>query len=72
MEFIREIRRVDAGTITINLPKEYRDQEVEVLVLPLKRKSQKKAVRSTQFLSLNEIAIDTRNFKFDREELHER
>ena len=72
MEFIREIRRVDAGSITINLPREYRDQEVEVLVLPLKRKLQNKAARSAQFLSLTEIAIDTRDFKFDREELHER
>ncbi|MCK5055015.1 MAG: hypothetical protein KAT34_00050 [Candidatus Aminicenantes bacterium] len=47
MEFIREIRRVEADTITINLPREYRDQEVEVIVLPLKRKSKKKASRPT-------------------------
>ena len=72
MEFIREIRKVEANTITINLPREYRDQEVEVLVLPLKRKSKKKAGRPTHFQSFDEISIDTRNFKFDREELHER
>jgi hypothetical protein len=34
MEFIREIRRVEDNTITIQLPENYRDKEVEVLVLP--------------------------------------
>ena len=72
MEFIREIRKVEANTITINLPGEYRDQEVEVLVLPLKRKSRKKVIQPANFQSFDEISIDTRNFKFDREELHER
>lgn len=72
MDFIREIKKVETNTITIDLPQEYRDQEVEILVLPLKKELKEKTARSSSFNSFDEISIDTRNFKFNREELHER
>lgn len=72
MEFIREIKKIETNTITIDLPQEYRDQEVEILVLPLKKELKEKTIRSTSFKSFDEISIDTRNFKFNREELHGR
>lgn len=72
MEFIREIRRVEDNTITIQLPENYRDKEVEVLVLPFEDLKECKSVKTRSFESLKHISLDTRNYKFNREELHER
>jgi len=72
MEFIREIRRVDDNTITIQLPENYRDKEVEVLVLPFEDSVKSESFKIRSFESLKHISLDTRNYKFNREELHER
>lgn len=72
MEFIREIRRVEDNTITIQLPENYRDKEVEVLVLPFEDSKESESVKIRSFESLKHISLDTRNYKFNREELHER
>jgi hypothetical protein len=72
MEFIREIRRVEDNTITIQLPENYRDKEVEVLVLPFEDSVKSESFKIRSFESLKHISLDTRNYKFNREELHER
>ncbi|MGD2091025.1 MAG: hypothetical protein PVH61_32925 [Candidatus Aminicenantes bacterium] len=66
MEFIREIRRVEDNTITIQLPENYRDKEVEVLVLPFEDSKESESVKTRSFESLKHISLDTRNYKFNR------
>jgi hypothetical protein len=72
MEFIREIRTVEENTITIQLPDSYKHKEVEVLVLPFGESGREESFKPRSFESLKDISIDTRSFKFNREELHER
>jgi hypothetical protein len=72
MEFIREIRTVEKNTITIQLPDSYKHKEVEVLVFPFGESVKKKSFKPRSFESLKDISIDTRSFKFNREELHDR
>jgi hypothetical protein len=72
MEFIREIRKVEGSFITVHLPQSYKSREVEVLVLPFKEAEARQPRKSRLFESLNFISIDTRGFKFNREELYDR
>ena len=34
MQAIREIRKVDSASITVRIPEEFREKEVEIIVLP--------------------------------------
>lgn len=72
MEFIREIKKIEDNTITIELPENYKNKEVEILVLPFEDTGKKESAKRRPFDSLKEISLDTRTFKFNREELHER
>jgi hypothetical protein len=72
MEFIREIKKIEENTITIELPENYKNREVEILVLPFEDSEKNKFSKRRPFESLKKISIDTRTFKFNREELHER
>lgn len=35
MQAIREIRRISSGTITLNIPEEFRERDVEIILLPI-------------------------------------
>jgi hypothetical protein len=72
MEFIREIKKIENNTVTIELPGYYKNREVEILILPFEDSGKSDFSKRCPFKSLQEISIDTRNFKFNREELHER
>ena len=72
MEFIREIKKIEDNTITIELPENYKYKEVEILILPFEDSEKSESSERRPFESLKEISLDTRTFKFNREELHER
>lgn len=72
MDFIREIKKIEDNTITIELPENYKNREVEILILPFKDSEKNESSKRRPFESLKEISLDTRTFKFNREELHER
>ncbi|MGE5342339.1 MAG: hypothetical protein ACM3SY_12755 [Candidatus Omnitrophota bacterium] len=73
MDFIREIQKVEGNSVTVRLPENYRFKEVEVLILPFKEiEESEHDHHSRSFESLKLISIDTRNFKFNREELYDR
>ncbi len=38
MQAIREIRRIDSSTITLRIPEEFREREVEIIVFPCAEK----------------------------------
>jgi len=44
------------------IPNEYKNKKIEILIFPLEKESK----------SLKAISLDTRSFKFDREEINER
>lgn len=72
MEFIREIRRVDKNVLTIKLPDAYKHKDVEILVLPFEERAKEAPLKCRTFESMKKISIDTRMYKFNRDELHER
>ena len=74
MEFIREIKKIkdNTNTITIDIPENYKNKEVEILVLPFEDTGKNESAKRRPFESLKAISLDTRTFKFNREELHER
>ena len=41
MEAIREIKKVRGHQITVDLPKEFQNSEIEIIILPFKIKRQK-------------------------------
>jgi hypothetical protein len=53
MQIIREVRKINSDRIEIAVPKEFREREVEILVLPLdsfkKKVHQKKKLHLTQY-----------------------
>ena len=72
MDYVRLIKRIEDNTITIELPENYKNKEVEILVLPFEETGKNKSTKRRPFESLKEISLDTRTFKFNRGELHER
>jgi hypothetical protein len=53
MEMIREVREIDAEELVIHIPEEFRKRKVEVIILPLDKKTEKKLSEETEyFLSL--------------------
>ena len=39
MEFLREIRKVEGSEVTIKVPDDFKETEVEILIFPLNRDS---------------------------------
>lgn len=68
MQAIREIRRIDSGTITLKIPEEFREREVEVIVLPCAERDTKDQTHEKlmQFDRLVENARK-RNIRIDKD-----
>lgn len=56
MEAIREIKKIIDHKVTINLPKSFKSDEVEVIVLPLRKN--KTAISEPMLLSEASLAKD--------------
>ena len=73
MEAIREIKKVISNEITIKLPDDYNNKEVEIIILPYDVKSsdnKKKIILRNIYNDSKGILPE--NYKFNREEIHER
>jgi len=72
---LREIVIPHSENYNVKIPPEYIDREVEILVLPMDT-SKSKDNMSNDLLKnkkkLTAISIDTKNFKFNRNEANER
>lgn len=69
MQAIREKIYCDSENLSIQIPEFFRKKNLEILVLPLSEEEDNMKNISPEF---NAIGIKTSNFKFDREEIHER
>jgi len=58
-------------TVVFDIPKDYVGKELEVIAFAKNEGSQTKDL-STKKVSFDALSIDTKNFKFDREEANER
>ena len=67
MQAIREIRKVDADTVTVRIPEEFREKEIEIIILSYTDTTPKdqKADKLMQFDLLVENA-KKRNLKINK------
>lgn len=70
-KMIRTILIPDTQTVTFNVPKEYIGKEVEVIAFAKNEGIDNKESTGKQ-VSFNALSIDTKNFKFNRNEANER
>lgn len=82
MEAYRKIVRIKNHTLNLHLPEKFKDRKVEVIVLPADEKERKEDSRSfheeevifsgkrNKFFSA--VQLNTKGFKFNREEANER
>jgi len=78
---LRQIIKPTSEFYNVHIPKEYINQEVEILVLPFSYpdKYVEDRIESKQLLEeskiekvFNSVQLDMSNFKFDRDEANER
>jgi len=75
MQALRETRRIDKNSITIDLPDEFLSQEVEIIVLPLngEKNGLYQDRKSSFFKFVDSIKYKIpEDYKFNREELYDR
>jgi len=64
MDIYKKESKVKDKILTVELPEEFRDMDVEVIIR-IKKDIEKE-------LLVDKIKINTKKWKFDREEIHER
>ena len=68
---IRTIIIPNTQTVTFNIPEDYIGKEVEVIAFAKNEETDTKESNGKQ-VSFNTLSIDTKNFKFNRNEANER
>ncbi len=69
MQVIKEFQKAVSNEIKVVLPDDFLDQEIEITIKQVSHQNTKRKNRKTLF---NALRLDTRGFKFNREEAHER
>jgi hypothetical protein len=67
---IRTIVTPDEDNIMLSIPKNYVGEEIEVIVFS--REEGFQMIPKAKRVTFNSLSIDTRNFKFNRDEANER
>ena len=67
---VREIVEVNNEIYNLHIPKEYLHKKVEILVLPFEENID--SVKRASKNRLDAISIETKNYRFNREEANER
>lgn len=68
---IRTILTTSENILTVPLPEKYVGKKVEVIIFSIDE-SQESAINEKQNVSFNAIKLDTKSFKFNRDEANER
>ena len=69
---IRTIITPNTQTVHFNIPKDYVGKELEVIAFTKEEGMEEEKPSSKKFASFDAIKIDTKNFKFNRDEANER
>ena len=76
MQAMKRIVKSDTAEITIKIPEEFKGKEIEIIILPFEstknistKVSKKERLKRLFSVSKGELPAD---YKFDREEAHER
>ena len=70
MEVIREIRKALSKEITMTVPDEFIDEDIEITIKKITKAAQPKINKGKS--DFNAFRLNTRGFVFNREEAHER
>lgn len=68
---IRTIITPNTQTVSFNIPQKYIGKELEIIAFEKEEGLEKKQFPK-KFVSFDSISIDTKNFKFSRDEANER
>jgi hypothetical protein len=68
---IRTIITPNTQTVSFNIPQKYIGKELQVIAFEKEEGLENKAFPK-KFISFDSISIDTKNFKFSRDEANER
>lgn len=68
---VRTIITPDKQTISFDIPKDYIGRQIEVIAFAMDEELAKEPAIK-KMVSFNALAIDTRGYKFDRDEANER
>ena len=69
MEIIKKNLKVSSKKITMTLPDDFINEDIEITIKKITSLRHKKKPGKSNF---NAFRLNTRGFKFDREETHER
>lgn len=69
MQIIREVRTIHSDRIEITVPREFREKEVEILVLPLKRFKEKPSPKGK--LKLTQYKCFGKKTDFSRDDAYD-
>jgi len=68
---IRTVITADKNVLTLPLPEDYVGKQVEVIAFTLDEGAQKQQLKK-KHVTFDAVKLDTRGFKFNREEANER
>ncbi len=67
---VKEFKKVESNDVCIHLPDDFLHKNIEITVRVVKRKVKTKRKKMAPLFTA--LSLDTRGFKFDREEANER
>ena len=70
MELFREIRKVEANDFVMHLPDDFINKDVEIVIRKINNKG--KHNRQKKAPEFSALKLNTKGFKFNREEANER
>ena len=71
MQAMKRIVKSDTAEITIKIPEEFKGKEIEIIILPFESTKVSKKERLKGLFSVSKGVLPA-DYKFDREEAHER
>jgi hypothetical protein len=78
MEAIRQKIKRNGNKITIELPEDFKAENIELIILSdekeevISNKKKKKSLSKEALEFYGKYKVDMKNYKFDRDELHDR
>ncbi len=69
MQVVKAVQHVNSNEVCVHLPDEFIDKDIEIIITTIDKAKRNLGKESQLF---NAFRLDTKGFKFNREEAHER